>query len=159
MLAGSFFAAGLMSFELISYHLSSTGIVTQHWIPVFLAFSTVCGVVTSLIAGRLYGQIGLPVVLVAVFLSSMFAPFVFLGNFFVALGGMVLWGVGYATQDTLLKVLIASVLPEGRRNFAFGLFYIGYGVGWLVGCRPRCICRSCAARVPAGLRNGATMEP
>ncbi|WP_331000937.1 MULTISPECIES: hypothetical protein [Rhizobium] len=115
--------------------------------------------VTSLIAGRLYGQIGLPVVLVAVFLSSMFAPFVFLGNFFVALGGMVLWGVGYATQDTLLKVLIASVLPEGRRNFAFGLFYIGYGVGWLVGCRPRCICRSCAARVPAGLRNGATTEP
>jgi hypothetical protein len=36
-------------------------------------------------------------------------------------------------QDTLLKVLIASVLPEGRRNCAFGLFYIGYGGGWLIG--------------------------
>jgi MFS family permease len=46
---------------------------------------------------------------------------------------MPLWGIGYATQDTLLKALIASVLPEGRRNFAFGLYYVGYGVGWLVG--------------------------
>ena len=25
------------------------------------------------------------------------------------------------------------MLPEGRRNLAFGLFYTGYGVGWLIG--------------------------
>jgi MFS family permease len=49
------------------------------------------------------------------------------------LAGLMLWGVGYATQDTLLKVLIASVLPEGRRNLAFGVFYLGYGGGWLMG--------------------------
>jgi MFS family permease len=42
-------------------------------------------------------------------------------------------GLGYATQDTLLKALVATVLPEGQRNFAFGLYYAGYGVGWLVG--------------------------
>ena len=51
----------------------------------------------------------------------------------LALAGLILWGIGYATQDTLLKALIASVLPEGRRNLAFGLFYLGYGGGWLVG--------------------------
>lgn len=33
----------------------------------------------------------------------------------------------------MLKVLIASVLPEGKRNMAFGVFYLGYGAGWLVG--------------------------
>jgi hypothetical protein len=133
MLAGSFFAAGLMSFELISYHLSSTGIVTRHWIPLFLALSTGMGVIASLILGRLFDRIGLPIVLVAVFLSALFSPFVFLGGFFVALLGMILWGIGYATQDTLLKAIIAGVLPEGRRNLAFGLFYLGYGAGWLVG--------------------------
>jgi MFS family permease len=133
MLAGSCFAAGLMSFELISYHLSSTGVVTRHWIPLFLALSTGTGVIASLILGRLFDQIGLPIVLVAVFLSSLFAPFVFLGGFFVALFGMMLWGIGYATQDTLLKAVIAGVLPEGRRNLAFGLVYLGYGAGWLVG--------------------------
>jgi len=133
MLAGASFGAGLMSFELISYHLSSSGVVTQYWIPIFLALSTGMGVVASLVFGRLFDRIGMPVVLVAVSLSSLFSPFVFLGSFSVALVGMMLWGIGYATQDTLLKAIIASVLPERKRNLAFGLFYLGYGGGWLIG--------------------------
>lgn len=28
---------------------------------------------------------------------------------------------------------MAGVLPEGQRNLAFGLYYAGYGVGWLIG--------------------------
>jgi xanthine dehydrogenase YagR molybdenum-binding subunit len=28
---------------------------------------------------------------------------------------------------------VAGVLPEGQRNLAFGLYYAGYGVGWLIG--------------------------
>jgi MFS family permease len=46
---------------------------------------------------------------------------------------MFLWGIGFGAQDTLLKALIAGILPEGKRNLAFGLFYTGYGLGWLVG--------------------------
>jgi MFS family permease len=133
MLAGACLAAGLMSFELISYHLANTGVVTPHWIPVFLAISTGIGVVVNLIFGKTYDRYGLPVVLVAVALSSLFAPFVFLGDFYVVLVGLILWGIGYATQDTLLKAIVAGLLPEGGRNLAFGLFYTGYGVGWLVG--------------------------
>ena len=133
MVAGSCFAAGLMSFELISYHLAKAGTVTGYWIPLFLSISTGMGVVASLILGRLYDRTGLPVVLVAVILSSLFSPLVFLGGFSAALIGMLLWGVGYATQDTLLKAIVAGMLPEGRRNLAFGLFYTGYGFGWLIG--------------------------
>jgi MFS family permease len=133
MLAAAFFGAGLMSFEFVSYHLSSRGTVTEHWIPLFLAISTGVGVIASLVLGRLYDRIGLPVVLVGVFLCSLFSPFVFLGGFTAALAGLLLWGVGYATQDTLLKAVVAGMLPEGRRNLAFGLFYTGYGVGWLIG--------------------------
>src|SRR3954452_3336161 len=39
MLAGALFAAGLMSFELISYHLSKANIASEQWIPVMLAIS------------------------------------------------------------------------------------------------------------------------
>src|SRR5437660_952977 len=133
MLAGACLAAGLMSFEFISYHLAKTGVVTQHWIPIFLAISTGIGVIASLVFGKLYDIIGLPIVLVAVLLSSLFSPLVFLGGFYVVLAGLVLWRIGYATQDTLLKAIIAGMLPEGSRNLAFGLFYTGYGTGWLVG--------------------------
>jgi hypothetical protein len=48
---------------------------------------------------------------------------VFLEGFFPALAGMVLWAIGYATQDTLLKAIVAGLLPEGRQNLAFGLYY------------------------------------
>jgi MFS family permease len=133
MVAGALFAAGLMSFELISYHLSTTKTVGDHWIPLFLAISTAFGVIASLVLGKLYDQVGLPVVLVAVVLSALFSPFVFLGGFYLVLLGMLLWGIGYATQDTLLKAIVAGVLPGGQRNLAFGLYYAGYGVGWLVG--------------------------
>lgn len=37
-----------------------------------------------------------------------------------------------AAVEYALEV-IASVLPEGKRNLAFGLFYLGYGGGWLLG--------------------------
>ena len=133
MVAGACFAAGLMSFELISYHLSSSGAVTPQWIPLFLAISTGIGVLASLALGRLYNRIGIWIVVAAVCVTAIFPPLVFLGGFWMALAGLILWGVGYATQDTLLKALIASVLPEGRRNLAFGLFYLGYGGGWLAG--------------------------
>ncbi len=133
MAAASCFAAGLMSFELIAYHLARTGIVPVAWIPVFLAISTAFGVLASLVLGRAYDRGGLPVLLGAVLCSAVFAPLVFLGGFWLALGGILLWGVGYATQDTLFKALIAGVLPEGKRSQAFGIFYTGYGAGWLIG--------------------------
>lgn len=133
MTAGACFAAGLMSFELISYHLASSGTVDSRSIPVFLAAATAMAVVATLILGKLYDRIGIAAVVGAVLVASTFSPLVFLGGFWVALAGLLLWGVGYAIQDTLLKALIASVLPAGRRNFAFGLFYIGYGGGWLIG--------------------------
>jgi MFS family permease len=133
MIAGALFAAGLMSFELVSFHLYDMGIVSQQLLPVFLAIATIVGIAASLIMGRLYDRKGIAVVVVAVCLSAAFSPLVFLGGFSLALVGILLWGIGYATQDTLLKALIAGVAPRARRNFGFGVFYLGYGAGWLVG--------------------------
>jgi MFS family permease len=133
MAAGACFAAGLLSYELVAYHLSTTGAVAAPWIPLLLALSTTCGVVANLVLGRLYDRAPLAALLVAVGLSSLFTPLAFAGGLAPLLIAMALWGVGYATQDTLLKAVVAGVLPEGRRNLAFGLFYTGYGLGWLVG--------------------------
>lgn len=133
MAAGACFAAGMMSYELIAFHLSSTGVLAGPWIPVVLAFATGCGVVGGLVFGRLFDRIGLPAVLIAVALSSLFLPLVFQGSFAALLVAMPLWGIAYATQDTLLKAIVAGVLPANRRNLAFGLFYAGYGGGWLIG--------------------------
>lgn len=133
MVAAACFGGGVMSYEFISFHLSTRGTVSPHWIPLFLAIATFGGAMASLVLGRLYDRVGLRVVVIAIVVSALFSPFVFLGGFGVALAGLVLWGIGYAVQDTLLKAVVADRLPEGRRNFAFGVFYAGYGAGWLVG--------------------------
>jgi MFS family permease len=133
MSAGACFAAGLMSYEFISYHLQSTRVVSAQQIPVLLSLATAVSIIASLVLGRLYDRVGIAAVVGAVLLAAAFPPLVFLGGFGVVLIGLALWGIGYATQDTLLKALIASVLPGGRRTFAFGVFYLGYGGGWLIG--------------------------
>jgi len=133
MMGAASFGAGLMSFEFIAFHLASHRTASAHWIPVLLGISTGFGVLANLVLGRLYDRIPLGTVIGAMSLSALFSPLVFLGGFGVALVGMLLWGIGYAVQDTLFKAIVADRLPKGRRNFAFGVFYTGYGVGWLIG--------------------------
>jgi len=133
MIAGACFAAGVMSFELIAFHLAKSGF-DPSWIPALLAAGTVASIAASLAMGKLYDRIGMRVVTAGVCVSALFSPLVFLSDGAVeVVAGLLLWGVGYAVQDTMLKALIAGVLPEGRRNFAFGLFYLAYGGGWLIG--------------------------
>jgi len=133
MVGAACFGAGLMSFEFISFHLASHRTASDYWIPVFLGIATGFGVLANLVLGRLYDRNAIRTIIGAVFVSALFSPFVFLGGSGLALVGMLLWGIGYAVQDTLFKAVVADRLPEGRRNFAFGIFYTGYGVGWLIG--------------------------
>jgi MFS family permease len=131
--AGSCFAIGLTSYELISYHLTRTGLATAVGAPTLLAFATGSGVIANLVIGRTYDRFGPRVTVAAVAASALFAPLMFLGNLPTVIAAMPLVGIGYAVQDTLLKAIVADSLPEGRRNLAFGLFYTGYGCGWLLG--------------------------
>jgi MFS family permease len=133
MMAGTCFAAGMMSYELLSFHLLTTKTIAVNSIPLLLAFGTGSGVVANLVLGKLYDRFELPTVLCAVFLSALFSPLVFFGGFYGLLVGVVLLGIAYATEDTLITAIIAGVLPEGKRSLAFGLFYLGYGGGWLAG--------------------------
>ena len=133
MAGGACVAAGLVSFELISYHFAKAGTADTHLIPLFFSVAMATNAIASLIFGKLFDRLGNPIVVLAFFLSSLFAPLVFFGDFWMAMMGMVLWGIGFGAQDTLLKAIIAGILPQGKRNLAFGLFYAGYGAGWLIG--------------------------
>lgn len=131
--AGSCVAAGLLSFEFISFHFAKHDLLAPSTIPLLFSLAMATDAISSLFLGRAFDRLGLPVVLTAFFLSSLFAPFVFLGSGPWLIVGIILWGIGFGAQDTLLKAIIAGLLPEGKRSLAFGLFYIGYGTGWLIG--------------------------
>jgi predicted MFS family arabinose efflux permease len=131
--AGALIAAGFSDFSLIAFHFQKAATVAQSIIPVFYAVAMAMGALGSLVFGRLLDKLGLPVLLLAFFLPVVYAPLVFLGGFTLALIGMVLWGIGMGAQDSLLKAVLAGVVPVEKRSTAFGLFDTGFGIAWFLG--------------------------
>jgi len=126
-------AAGYADFPLVAYHFKKVASVPDSWIPIFYAVAMGVDAIAALVFGRLFDRLGLSVLIVAVLLSSLFAPLVFIGGFHWALAGMALWGVGMGAQESIMRAAIADLVPTERLGFAFGLFNTGYGVFWFVG--------------------------
>jgi predicted MFS family arabinose efflux permease len=58
---------------------------------------------------------------------------VFLGNFNLAVAGMVLWGVGMGAQESILKAAVAGLVSVEKRGSAYGVFSSGFGLAWFLG--------------------------
>src|SRR6266478_1135713 len=130
---GAFIAAGFADFSLIAFHFQEARTVSQNVIPVFYSVAMGVGALSALLFGRLLDRIGFPILILAFFLSALFAPFVFLGGAGVALIGMMLWGLGMGAQDSLLKAVLTSVVSAAKRSTAFGVFDTGFGIAWFLG--------------------------
>ncbi|HEV2339423.1 MAG TPA: MFS transporter [Patescibacteria group bacterium] len=133
VIAGACIAAGFVDFSLISFHFQKTHIISSHIIPIYYAVAMATGAITALLFGKLLDKIGFPSVFIAFFISSLFAPFIFLGNSLFALFGMILWGAGIGAQDSLLKSILVPIIPANKRSTGFGVFDTSYGIFWFLG--------------------------
>jgi len=61
------------------------------------------------------------------------APLLFFGSAWIALGGMVFWGIGMGAQGSLLNAIVADLVPPTKRSTAFGFFDAGFGIAWFIG--------------------------
>jgi len=125
--------AGYADFPLIAYHFGKTALLPSEWIPLFYAVAMGVDAVAALILGRLFDRLGMPVIMGTAVLSAFFAPLVFLGGFKLALLGMVLWGVGMGSLESIIKAALAEMVPRDRRATGFGLFNASLGLFWLLG--------------------------
>src|SRR3990172_1480508 len=133
-LAGvGFIAAGYADFPLIAYHFEKMSVASENWIPVFYAVAMGVDAISALIFGRLFDRIGVSVLIISSLISMLFAPLVFLGGFYYALSGMVLWGIGMGAQESVMRASIAEMVPADRRGSAYGIFNTGFGVSWFLG--------------------------
>ena len=133
MAAGACVAAGFADFSLIAYHFQKTGSVATSLIPVFYAVAMAMGAVSAYLFGKMYDTLGVRMIVIAFALSAFFAPLVFLDKNWLALVGMLLWGIGLGAQDSLLKAILVPVIPADKRSTAFGLFDSGFGFAWFLG--------------------------
>ena len=133
LIAGGCIAAGFADFSLIAFHFQKTGSVSPVLIPILYAIAMAMGALGALIFGRLYDRFGLPVVLIAFFVSSFFAPLAFLGGAWLAWPGVILWEIGMGAQESLLKPIVAGLISANKRGTAFGIFDTGFGIAWFLG--------------------------
>ena len=129
MLAG----AGFADFPFIAYHFERLSIVPGALVPVFYAVAMGVSGTGSLLFGRLFDRFGIVVLLPLTILSALYVPLVFLGNFWLGLVGVALWGLGMGVQESIIPAAVAHMVPVERRASAYGLFTTGYGVFWFLG--------------------------
>ena len=133
VLAAAFIAAGYVDFPLIAYHFKTKALMSDSVIPLFYAIAMATDAIAALIFGKMFDRTGIKTLLLAVLLSSFFAPMVFLGGFNWAIAGMILWGIGMGAQESILKAEIADMIPPEKRGTAFGTFNTVYGLFWFAG--------------------------
>lgn len=126
-------AAGYADFPLIGYHFEKTMVVSRNWVPIFYSVAMGVEAITALALGRLFDRIGIQVIIIAVLLSSIFAPLVFMGGFALSLVGMALWGLGMGAHVSVMRAAVAAMAPRDRRATAYGIFNTGYGIFWFLG--------------------------
>jgi MFS family permease len=133
VVAAGLMAAGIADFALIAYHFQQAHITSDAQTPIFYSAAMGIEAVAALIFGRLFDRLGVSVVVLGVIMSVCANPLLFLGGFYPALGGMLLWGAGMGAQNTALKAGIANIVPTEKRGSAFGIFNTVYGVMWFAG--------------------------
>lgn len=133
LLAVALVAAGYADFPLIAYHFKKVSVASDNWIPIFYAVAMGVDALAALLFGRLFDRVGISILILVAFLSSLFAPLVFLGNFYFALLGMALWGIGMGAQESIMRAAVAEMVPADKRGTAYGTFNLGYGVFWFLG--------------------------
>ncbi len=133
LLATIFIAVGYIDFPLIAYHFKSISLMEDSTIPILYSIAMAVDALAALVFGKFYDKFGIKTLVVAIILSTCFAPFVFSGNFFYTTLGMVLWGIGMGAQESILKAQIAEMTQSEKRGTAFGTFNTAFGFFWFLG--------------------------
>jgi MFS family permease len=136
LLATACIGAGYLDFSLIAYHFEQQNIMSSVWIPLLFASAMATAAISALINGFLYDKLGIFILIFIAVFSAFFAPLVFLGNFYVAFCGMLLWGMGYGAQEAILRAFMGelSQTMPGHTARMFGFqWYLFFGISWCLG--------------------------
>jgi MFS family permease len=87
----------------------------------------------ALLFGKLFDKVGIPIMILVAILSALFAPLVFLGGFYLAFLGMIIWGVSMGSQESIMRSSVAVMTSVKIRGRAYGVLNTAYGVSWFIG--------------------------
>ncbi|MGH3341039.1 MAG: MFS transporter, partial [Propionibacteriaceae bacterium] len=126
-------SAGLVTFAVISYHLTVDQVVPVAAVPVIYAAAMGAEALTALGSGWLFDRtkggalLGLPLLVTAVPVLA------FASSPMVAIIGALVWGAAGGILDSTVKALVADIVPVSRRATAYGVFAAVQGAAAVAG--------------------------
>jgi MFS family permease len=133
LIGASLIAAGYADFPLIAYHFQKEAILSPVWVPVSYAIAMGLNSLTAPLFGHLYDRKGFSILIIVSVISALFAPLVFLGDATLAFVGVALWSIGVGAHESLMRAIVANMVPVNKRGSAYGVFNTGFGIFWFLG--------------------------
>jgi hypothetical protein len=124
--------AGLVTFGVISFHLTDAGIVPLAVVPLLYGAAMAVAALAALASGFLYDRWGAGVLLAVPPLIVLVPMFSLAQNLPGVIIGVLAWGAAVGILDSTVKALVADMVPAGRRGTAYGVFAAFEGVGALI---------------------------
>jgi MFS family permease len=126
-------AAGYIDFPLISFYLYDNMHIGQDMLPVLYALAMAADALSALFFGKIYDRRGMGVLLVALLIVPLCVPLIFSGSLDLLVLGMILYGVGFGAQESIMRAILADMVPYCRRGSAFGYYNAVFGIAWFMG--------------------------
>ncbi len=125
--------AGLVTFGVISYHLTTDGLVGLAAVPLVYAGAMAVAALAALATGYAYDRWHARVLYALPVLVVVVPPLAFSGTTATAVAGVLVWGAAVGLQDSTVKALVADLVPAPRRATAYGVFAAIQGAAAIVG--------------------------
>ncbi len=131
--AASLTTGGLVTFGIISVHLTRDLHLSVAQIGLVYAAAMLVEALAALVTGTAYDRWGSRVLLAVPLLVALVPALAFTLTLGLALVGVALWAAAYGIQDSTIKALVADLVPGSRLATAYGVFAAIQGLLAVVG--------------------------
>ncbi|MEO0224172.1 MAG: MFS transporter [candidate division WOR-3 bacterium] len=133
-IAIGFVSFGFIDFALISYHYKRINLFEPNVIVILYSIAMITDAIASIILGKLFDKFGIRILIISVFLTTFSNPLLFFFNEkTLSFLGIVLWGIGIGSQESIMRAYISNIIKKEERATAFGIFNSIYGFSWFIG--------------------------
>ena len=134
MIAISLMAFGFVDYPLIAFHINKSALLLPIYIPLIYSVAMGVDAISALVFGTLYDKIGVKSLIIALLVAMLAPLFIFIiPNLFGLLLGMGFWAIGMGAQESVLKSVVATIIPKEGRGRAYGILNALFGIFWFLG--------------------------
>lgn len=126
-------SAGLISFQLLSYHIKIGNIVPDYFLSLLYGLAMGIDAIAALGIGRIYDKYGLRILAIIPLLIIPIIPLSLINTFISILIAVVIWGIVIGAQETILRAAVSELSSTSSIGFAYGVLNAIYGIALMIG--------------------------